>query len=66
MAGNNKANTVAAAQGRQERDSAAAGAHTPQERQEMVSMGLTETAVSQGRDPGQPVGTALPQDDDAV
>lgn len=63
--GRNSKNTVTAAVGRQERDSKAAGAVTPGEKQQMVSMGLTEKAVSQGRDPGEAVGTALPQDDDA-
>lgn len=66
--GKGSKSTVAAAQGRQGRDSKDAGAVTPGEKQQMVSMGLTEKAVSEGRDPGEAVGTALPipdEDDEA-
>jgi len=62
--GRNSKPTVQAAVGRQERDSAANGAVTPAEKQQMVSMGLTEKAVSEGRDPGEAVGTALPIPDE--
>lgn len=46
----NSGSTVAAATGRRDRDSKAAGANTPQEQQMQVSQGLHETAANeQGR-----------------
>ena len=42
MTSNNSKHTVHAAQGRQERDSAATDCKTPEDRQSMVSMGLYE------------------------
>ena len=56
---NNSGSTVAAATGRQGRDSTASGAQGPKERQMQVSQGLHEKAVSEerltpgeGHDPG--------------
>lgn len=49
----NKDQTVAAATGRRDRDSAEAGATTDQGRQEMVSQHVHEKAGEEGRWPGE-------------
>jgi hypothetical protein len=45
--------TVAAAKGRRDRDSRTAGAHTPQEKQQMVSQPQHKKAVREDRWPGE-------------
>ncbi|WP_210581991.1 hypothetical protein [Streptomyces sp. GESEQ-4] len=49
----NRKTTVDAAKGRRDRDSRAAGAHTPQEQQQMVSQPQHKKAVREDRWPGE-------------